>query len=164
MKKMSNSISKFICFIMFPLVLIAFFADYNFIDTSNYFFRTLLSGNIFYMYSSNWPFYNPLKSEYVFQPFVGIAQNISLFLNLTKFEESIYFAQFIVYLISLYFISKTILNKKNLYEYSIITIFILSPPLVFCFFQPLLTETIFILFVSIFLYTIKNIINKKKFI
>ena len=78
MKKMSNSISKFICFIMFPLVLIAFFADYNFIDTSNY-FRTLLSGNIFYMYSSNWSFYNPLKSEYVFQPFVGIAQTYRCF-------------------------------------------------------------------------------------
>ena len=77
MKIKSNSFLYFIVFIISPLISIAFFADYNFIDTSNYFFRTLLSGKIFYMYSSDWPFYNPLESEYLFQPFVGFSQNIS---------------------------------------------------------------------------------------
>ena len=161
MKSKNKSLLFVLFFIIFPLIIITFFADYNFIDTSNYFFRTLLSGNFFYMYSSEWPFYNPLESEYVFQPFVGVAQNIVLILNLIKFEESIFFAQFLIYLISLIFLKKIVLKKNNFYEYSIILIFILSPPFIFSFFQPLLTETIFILFLSIYLFTIKNFLMKR---
>tara|TARA_B100000989_G_scaffold298953_1_gene291354 strand:+ start:4043 stop:5752 length:1710 start_codon:yes stop_codon:yes gene_type:complete len=162
MKSKNKSLLFLIFFIIFPLVIITFFADYNFIDTSNYFFRTLLSGNYFYMYSSDWPFYNPLESEYVFQPFVGIAQNIALIFNLIKYEESIFFAQFLIFFISLIFLKKIVLKKNNFYEFSVILTFILSPPFIFSFFQPLLTETIFILFLTIFLFTIKKFIDENK--
>ena len=68
----------FILLIILPLLVITFSATFSFIDTSNYFFKTLLSGNFFYMYSADWPYYNPIIHENRFQPFVGIFQNIIL--------------------------------------------------------------------------------------
>lgn len=82
--------------IILPLLVITFSANYNFIDSSNYFFQTLFSGDFFNMYSKNWPYYNPVTHENRFQPFVGILQNIILFFDSIKSEKSIYWVQFII--------------------------------------------------------------------
>jgi len=101
----------FILLILLPLLLIALSANFNFIDTSNFFFKTLFSGKFFYMYSADWPYYNPIVHENRFQPFVGLFQNVTLFFDLYKNEETIYLVQLIIFLISVFFAIKTITNR-----------------------------------------------------
>lgn len=63
----------FILLILLPLLLITLSANFNFIDSSNYFFKTLFSGKFFYMYSADWPYYNPIVHENKFQPLLAEA-------------------------------------------------------------------------------------------
>jgi hypothetical protein len=149
----------FILLIFLPLLLIALSANFNFIDTSNYFFKTLLSGKFFYMYSADWPYYNPITHENRFQPFVGLFQNVTLLFDLYKNEKTIYFVQLIIFLISVIFTFKTI-NKNNIFVYLVFFSFILSPPFIFSFFQPLLTESVLFFFISIYIFFLKKILHK----
>jgi hypothetical protein len=149
----------FIIFIFSPLLTIAFLANFSFVDSSNFFFKTLLSGKLFYMYSADWPYYNPILHENRFQPFVGIFQNIILFFDLYKNQKSIYLVQLIIFLTSLIFIIKTV-NKNFFSTYLVFFTFILSPPFIFSFAQPLLTETTLIFFISIYIFLLKRIYLK----
>jgi len=149
----------FLIFIFSPLLTIAFLANFSFVDSSNYFFKTLLSGKLFNMYSADWPYYNPILHENRFQPFVGIFQNIILFFDLYKNQKSIYLVQLIIFLTSLIFIIKTV-NKNIIFTYLVFFTFILSPPFIFSFVQPLLTETTLIFFISIYIFLLKKIFSK----
>jgi len=149
----------FIIFIFSPLLTITFLANFSFVDSSNFFFKTLLSGKLFYMYSADWPYYNPILHENRFQPFVGIFQNIILFFDLYKNQKSIYLVQLIIFLTSLIFIIKTV-NKNFFSTYLVFFTFILSPPFIFSFAQPLLTETTLIFFISIYIFLLKRIYLK----
>jgi len=109
--------------IILPLLAITFSANYNFIDSSNYFFKTLFSGDFFNMYSKNWPYYNPVTHENRFQPFVGIFQNLILFFDSIKSEKSIYWVQFIIFSIALFFAILST-NKNHLSVYLVYLIFL----------------------------------------
>jgi hypothetical protein len=111
------------------------------------------------MYSADWPYYNPILHENRFQPFVGIFQNIILFFDLYKNQKSIYLVQLIIFLTSLIFIIKTV-NKNFFSTYLVFFTFILSPPFIFSFAQPLLTETTLIFFISIYIFLLKRIYLK----
>ena len=111
------------------------------------------------MYSADWPYYNPITHENRFQPFVGLFQNATLLFDLYKSEKTIYFVQLIIYLISVIFSLRAI-SKKNIFVYLIFFCFILSPPFIFSFFQPLLAESVLIFFFSIYIFFLKKTLHK----
>lgn len=124
---------------------IAFFSGITQFNPENLMYRTLLNGNLFYMYSAEtWPFYDPIKHEMRFQPFVGLAQNTLLLFPGNPSENGVFVVQAtlavaIILIVGWVFHRFYRLDRTSLF---LLAVFGVSPSFVFSTHHPMLAETI----------------------